>query len=224
VKRLAEIRKTKDWPHRLDLAKNSKPGTDFDWLFKEAELALKLVDMKGGVEGEARLARIGHYFANLFRRGDGGQKLHEMGDALNTWRRHKPKLSIADRIRCELIALDGMFPAGKPRLVKVVNGKPIYGEPWSKLSYTTVIENLAVRLAENGIEITEDNCERTRHWIGLTDKARKRIEEKQGKPIESQKVVELDIVRRMIRRQAEELMIPIDSKPGRPPKSKGGQK
>jgi len=152
VKRLAAIRHAKDWREKLDLAQNKTPGTEFDCLFKNAALALELVKLKVGVEGEARLACIGRHFANLFERRDGGQKLHEMADALNAWHCHKPKLAIANRIRAELIALNGMFPAGKRHLLKVVDNKPIYGKPYGPLKVSDILDNLA----RHGLTITAD--------------------------------------------------------------------
>lgn len=154
MKRLKAIRNTATWQERLAIAQNEKPGTEFDGLFNEAARALKLIEMKKmDKEGEAWLTQIGRYFADLFTQRNGGQILHEMADALNTWHGHSRYLTVADRIRCQLIALDGMFPAGKPRLVTVSDGKAIYGKPYSTLTNACVIDSLRAK----GLVITDDN-------------------------------------------------------------------
>jgi hypothetical protein len=141
MKRLAAIRNAKDWRDRLTLAANKQPGTEFDWLFTEARLAVFLNDdRRTKAEGAARLARMGLYFSQLFQRGD-SRSLRQLAAALYTWHRHEPRRKIADVIRMTLVGLNGMFPPGKPRL-KHVGKKLVKQGTWSKVSVRDVIQSV----------------------------------------------------------------------------------
>lgn len=201
MKRLAAIRKSKDWRERLKLVRNEEPGTPFDPLFAQAASFIHLMDTTGGwgkgkvmpileLEGAPILASIGIDFVNLFQARDGGQKLHEMADALIAWRRHKQHvkhkgMSISDIIRETLISLYAMFPPSKPRLERVDN-KIVNGKPWP---------NLTVRAVVRSLELRDKITVRDADGNVLPD------------------------IRREIQRQAKDLNIPLDPKAGRPSKS-----
>jgi hypothetical protein len=206
VKRLDALCNTKGWRERLKLARNEEPGTPFDHLFAAADSFFQLMDVSGGwgkgeaipitkLEGAPILASIGVDFVNLFQERDGGQKLHEMADALNAWHRHKETVkhnsqSIPDVIRVTLISLYGMFPPGKPRL-EIVGNKIVKRKAWPNLTVRSVIASL-----EKRDKITAKDANGNA----------------------------LPEIRREIQRQAKILNIPLDPTPGRPPKSKTRQK
>lgn len=212
MKRLESMHNAKDLQEKLKLARNEEPGTPFDPLFAQAASFLHLMDITGGwgkgkvkptpimeLEGAPILASIGIDFVNLFQARDGVQKLHEMADALGSWKRHKRdrRLKQVDYIREVLLLLDASF-TGKHRL-ELVKGKIVKGEPFAQISEHDVARNLQWEL---------DETENPRKDIA---NMRAQFLDDDGQPRVTSNT------RRAIRREAKQLHIPLRIlKAGRP--------
>ncbi len=91
MKRLQAMLNSKDWQQQLALARDKSPGTEFDRIFSAAHQVKALeVERRYPDLIEKIYAFIGRQLAEIILQGD-SQAMHEMGDALNKWKRHRPK-------------------------------------------------------------------------------------------------------------------------------------
>jgi hypothetical protein len=102
-----KIREAKTWQERAKLARNEQPGTAFDHFFVAAQKTKEFQKVAPGLTRQ-NLEGLGVELANIILAGD-SQTLHQMADALNIWKRHKPK---PDHALDALFSLTGMFPPG----------------------------------------------------------------------------------------------------------------
>lgn len=106
------IRQAKTWQERVRIAEDKTPGTRFDSLFqlvKDARIFATVVKCPG--DRRIRLQAVGEWLADVIEAGN-SQELHDLAEALNTWRRHKPN---PDIVLVTLFSMAGMFYPGWER-------------------------------------------------------------------------------------------------------------
>ena len=117
MKHLTDLKKARDRRERLAIAKDAHPRTRFDNLFEGVKAARFFVTtLYLANERRVQLERIGNWLADVIEARD-SQTLHDLADATNKWKRHKPE---PDRVLESLVALHGMFPESKIAVRDVV--------------------------------------------------------------------------------------------------------
>jgi hypothetical protein len=98
---IGRIRQAKTWQERVKLALNETPGTDFDHIFKDAGLATEIKALHSAIA-----LSLGAKLVQTIQAGE-SQTLHNMANALNSWKRHKPK---PNYYLAALFGVAGCFP------------------------------------------------------------------------------------------------------------------
>src|ERR1035437_1751249 len=186
MKKLIEkIRAAKTWRQRAEIAKDEWPGTAFDDVFRQAKIA-KDFETKAVQLTRQCHERLGKWLAWIIQNEE-IQTLHDMANALASWKRHKLKRKQDFDLEV-LFSISGMFPPGwekywgkDPSSGKLVPGyTPISPGTRVKIAMRDIKRNLA-RIDPN---FSEDTWESRR---------------------------------RKIQRYAKEFKIPLDKTPGYPP-------
>ena len=182
-KMIQKIRAAKTWHERAEIALDKFPGTDFDDVFHEAQVAKDLWNKYRPISKQIHEA-LGDGFARIIQRGD-SQKLHEIAAALAKWKRHKPKPNF------ELIALfrmSGMFPPGwtktwgRDATGKLVSG---YTPPAPGTRDIIAMRDIKASLAKHDPNFSEEKWNSSRRKIQRYAKEFKiRLDDSPGYPPE----------------------------------------
>ena len=115
MKRLAAMHASKNWHEQIAWASDRLLGTKFDRIFMAVQQAKALEAGKQHPDvAEKIYAFLGEQFAEIIQRGD-SQSLHDLGDALNKWKKHEPQ---PDQLRKSLLLEGGSKKETSVRAVR----------------------------------------------------------------------------------------------------------
>lgn len=151
-KMIDKIRAAKTWQERTKNAKDELPGTSFDSVFEEAQLAEAMETTYRPLTRQCH-ERLGKWLAWIIKNRK-TQVLHDMAAALVLLKRHKSKRNYDLEV---LFSMSGMFPAGWTKTVanfdkagQIIRdpktGRPIFGaKPGTrdKIAMRDIKQNLA---------------------------------------------------------------------------------